>query len=133
MLSPRTAGQAKHAHLQESVCQVRGYISRAARLTGLRTNPDLTGSATGQTEDGVGKTSSPAGGPNEDLDGSTSKLQEDKQSQAPEEVDLLSGMPEADKWGVKGLRTLMNNYGDYHAMIIGLDPQSLGLDVNSPE
>lgn len=42
-------------------------------------------------------------------------------------------MPESDKWGIKGLRTLMNNYPDYHAMVLGLDHSTLGLDVNSPE
>lgn len=48
-------------------------------------------------------------------------------------VDPLAGMPAADKWGIKGLRTLMNNYPDYHAMIVGMDPNSLGLDLGSQE
>jgi hypothetical protein len=42
-------------------------------------------------------------------------------------------MSESDKWGIKGLRTLMNNYPDYNAMVVGLDPASLSLDVTSPE
>lgn len=50
-----------------------------------------------------------------------------------EVVDPLEGMPEIDKWGIKGLRTLMNNYPDYHAMVVGMDPTSLGLDMGSQE
>ncbi len=68
-----------------------------------------------------------------DGEASMSKSVEEREGQAPEPVDLLMGMPEADNWGIKGLRTLMNNHQDYHAMIVGLDPQSLGLDVSSPE
>lgn len=48
-------------------------------------------------------------------------------------VDPLSGMSAADKWGIKGLRTLMHNYPDYHAMVLGMDPSSLGLDMSSQE
>ena len=68
-----------------------------------------------------------------EYNGSTAKAPENRENQPPDSVDLLGGMPEADKWGIKGLRTLMNNYPDYHAMIVGLDPQALGLDVASPE
>ena len=67
------------------------------------------------------------------LEGANAKSNEDRDTQPPDSVDLLAGMPEADKWGIKGLRTLMNNYPDYHAMVVGLDPQTLGLDVGSPE
>ncbi|KAK3177817.1 hypothetical protein K4F52_009421 [Lecanicillium sp. MT-2017a] len=48
-------------------------------------------------------------------------------------VDPLSGMSAADKWGIKGLRTLMHNYPDYHAMVLGMDPSSLGLDMSSQD
>lgn len=48
-------------------------------------------------------------------------------------VDPLAGMPDADKWGIKGLQTLMHNYPDYHAMVVGMDPNSMGLDMSSPE
>lgn len=90
------------------------------------------GSSTVQNEDATSR--AVGDGPQTiDQDGSTTKLDEERQRQAPEGVDLLSGMPEADKWGVKGLRTLMNNYPDYHAMIVGLDPQTLGLDVAATE
>lgn len=56
-----------------------------------------------------------------------------KQKQADDVVDPLEGMAEIDRWGIKGLRTLMNNYPDYHAMVVGMDPTSLGLDMSSPE
>lgn len=69
-----------------------------------------------------------------DNDGYSVKSKEDKDSQAPEAVDPLEGMPQADKYGLKGLRTLMNNYPDYHATVVGIDPNTLGLgDLNSPE
>lgn len=51
----------------------------------------------------------------------------------PEPVDPLAGMPEIDKWGIKGLRTLMSTYPDYNALTLGIDPSSLGLDLSSPE
>ncbi|KAJ3497563.1 hypothetical protein NLG97_g1805 [Lecanicillium saksenae] len=63
-------------------------------------------------------------------DGFINKIKEDE-SQGP--VDPLAGMPDADKWGLKGLRTLMNNYPDYHALVVGMDPNSLGLDMQSPD
>ena len=55
------------------------------------------------------------------------------ENQPPEVVDPLAGMAEADKWGIKGLRTLMNNYPDYHAMVVGMDPATLGLDLSAQE
>ena len=66
-------------------------------------------------------------------DGSAGKPRSIKDDQAPEAVDPLEGMAEVDKWGIKGLRTLMNNFPDYHAMVVGMDPSSLGLDMNSSE
>lgn len=47
--------------------------------------------------------------------------------------DPLSGMAPIDKWGIKGLRTLMNNYPDFNAAITGLDPTTLGVDLTSPQ
>jgi CCR4-NOT transcription complex subunit 2 len=41
-------------------------------------------------------------------------------------------MSEIDKWGIKGLRTLMNNYPDYNACITGMDPTTIGFDLTSP-
>lgn len=56
-----------------------------------------------------------------------------KEDQAQGTVDPLAGMPDVDKWGLKGLQTLMNNYPDYHALVVGMDPNSLGLDIQSQE
>ncbi|KAL1874436.1 transcriptional regulator [Diaporthe australafricana] len=43
----------------------------------------------------------------------------------------LAGMSEADKWGIKGLLTLMAKYPSYHALVHGLNPTELGLDLSS--
>jgi len=48
-------------------------------------------------------------------------------------VDPLEGMTQEDKYGLKGLRTMMNNFPDYHATVVGIDPVSLGLDLTSQE
>ncbi|KAM3503893.1 hypothetical protein MY10362_003924 [Beauveria mimosiformis] len=56
-----------------------------------------------------------------------------KGDEAQGPVDALAGMPDSDKWGLKGMRTLMNNYPDYHALVVGMDPSSLGLDIQSLE
>lgn len=61
------------------------------------------------------------------------KTKEDEEAAGPEMQDPLAGMPAADKWGLKGLRTLMNNYPDYNSMVLGIDPSSLGLDLASSE
>lgn len=66
-------------------------------------------------------------------DGSAENPRDDLDGQTPEVVDPLAGMAEVDKWGIKGLRTLMNNYPDYHAMVVGMDPSSFGLDMSSQE
>jgi hypothetical protein len=66
-------------------------------------------------------------------EGPNGRLLDRKDSQATDVVDPLAGMAAVDKWGIKGLRTLMNNYPDYHAMIIGMDPSTIGLDLSSPE
>lgn len=63
----------------------------------------------------------------------SSKAKADEDAACPEIQDPLAGMPPADKWGLKGLRTLMNNYPDYNAMVLGIDPNSLGLDLSSSE
>lgn len=63
----------------------------------------------------------------------TSKSKEDKATQAPKAVDPLEGMPQDDRYGLKGLRTMMNNYPDFHATVVGIDPVGLGLDLASQE
>jgi hypothetical protein len=38
-----------------------------------------------------------------------------------------------DKWGIKGMRFLMNNHSDYSALMQGMDPSVLGLEMSSGE
>ncbi|KAM0202916.1 hypothetical protein ACHAPI_001084 [Fusarium lateritium] len=61
------------------------------------------------------------------------RTKDDQDTHASEVIDPLAGMAAVDKWGLKGLRTLMNNHPDYHAMVVGMDPGSLGLDISSQE
>lgn len=61
------------------------------------------------------------------------KEKEENENEAPAVQDPLAGMAPIDKWGLKGLRTLMNNYPDYNALICGIDPSTLGVDINSNE
>jgi CCR4-NOT transcription complex subunit 2 len=61
------------------------------------------------------------------------KKEEEEEIRSPEPQDPLAGMSEADKWGFKGLRTLMNNYPDYNALVTGIDPSTLGFDLSSAE
>lgn len=56
-----------------------------------------------------------------------------EESEGLDAVDPLEGMPAVDKWGIKGLRTLMHNYPDFQSMVVGIDPVQLGLDLSSPE
>jgi CCR4-NOT transcription complex subunit 2 len=60
------------------------------------------------------------------------KTSDDAEIESPTVHDPLAGMAPIDKWGIKGLRTLMNNYPDYNALITGMDPASFGLDLSSP-
>ncbi|KIL92831.1 hypothetical protein FAVG1_04012 [Fusarium avenaceum] len=61
------------------------------------------------------------------------RTKDDQDTHASEVIDPLAGMAAVDKWGLKGLRTLMNNHPDYHAMVVGMDPGSLGLDISSQD
>lgn len=61
------------------------------------------------------------------------KAKDEKGTQSPSVNDPLAGMAPIDKWGIKGLRTLMNNYPDYQAAITGIDPQLFGLNLQSTE
>lgn len=45
----------------------------------------------------------------------------------------LEGMSDIDKFGMKGFHTMMNNYPAYAAMMQGMDPNELGLNIASPE
>ncbi|KAI1243996.1 hypothetical protein MGN70_013864 [Eutypa lata] len=58
---------------------------------------------------------------------------DEKDGESPVVVhDPLAGMAPIDRWGIKGLRTLMNNYPDYTALMTGMDPTGFGLDLTSP-
>ncbi|KAK8080559.1 CobW/HypB/UreG- nucleotide-binding domain-containing protein [Apiospora hydei] len=61
------------------------------------------------------------------------KAKDEKDTQSPSVNDPLAGMAPIDKWGIKGLRTLMNNYPDYQAAITGIDPQQFGLNLQSTD
>jgi CCR4-NOT transcription complex subunit 2 len=61
------------------------------------------------------------------------KFKEDKTTQPPKPVDPLEGMSQDDRYGLKGLRTMMNSYPDYHATVVGIDPVTLGLDLSFSE
>jgi CCR4-NOT transcription complex subunit 2 len=63
----------------------------------------------------------------------TGKLREEEKVRSSDIIDPLEGMAPADKWGLKGLRTLMNNYPDYNALTCGIDPSNLGLNLSSNE
>ncbi|KAL7627562.1 hypothetical protein AAE478_001755 [Parahypoxylon ruwenzoriense] len=65
-------------------------------------------------------------------DASSAKANEEKDDQSPSVHDPLAGMTPIDRWGIKGLRTLMNNYPDYSAAVTGLDPTTFGVDLSSP-
>ncbi len=61
------------------------------------------------------------------------KGKEEEKAPASQVQDPLEGMAPIDKWGLKGLRTLMNNFPDYSALTCGLDPATLGVDMRSTE
>ncbi|KAG6004252.1 hypothetical protein E4U54_000570 [Claviceps lovelessii] len=94
-------------------------------------NRQKNASREGKSGAGGGSGSNPSGAVvNENL---SAKLRDEKEAQAPEAIDPLPGMSDSDKYGIKGLRTLMNNNPDYHAMMIGTDPATMGLDMSSQE
>lgn len=61
------------------------------------------------------------------------KARDEKESQTPAVHDPLAGMAPIDRWGIKGLRTLMNNFPDYSSAVTGVDPNHLGLNLPSSE
>ena len=63
----------------------------------------------------------------------TGKGKEEEKTPTNQVQDPLEGMAPIDKWGLKGLRTLMNNFPDYNALTCGLDPATLGIDMRSTE
>lgn len=70
--------------------------------------------------------------------GNSSHAPKAKVEEAPPAVpvqDPLAGMPESDKWGIKGLRFLMNGFPDYNALVSGIDYTNMGLEqaLRNPE
>ncbi|KAK0629880.1 hypothetical protein B0T17DRAFT_506397 [Bombardia bombarda] len=61
------------------------------------------------------------------------KAKEDESERMSGVQDPLDRMAPIDKFGLKGLRTLMNNYPDYNALTCGIDPSNLGLDLTSTD
>ncbi|KAK8090815.1 hypothetical protein PG994_000320 [Apiospora phragmitis] len=61
------------------------------------------------------------------------KAKDANDTQSASVNDPLAGMAPIDKWGIKGLRTLMNNYPDYQAAITGIDPAQFGLNLQSTD
>lgn len=66
-------------------------------------------------------------------DAPAGKAKEDGKSPTSQVQDPLEGMAPIDKFGLKGLRLLMNNFPDYNALTCGVDPASLNLDIRSSE
>lgn len=88
-------------------------------------------SAQDQAQAAEGRNPLGAIGSNEATSG-IGKAGDDKDAQSSMVHDPLAGMAPIDKWGIKGLRTLMNNYPDYTALVTGMDPTGFGLDPTSP-
>ncbi|KAK3318486.1 hypothetical protein B0H66DRAFT_557418 [Apodospora peruviana] len=63
----------------------------------------------------------------------TGKAKEEENGHIGDVQDPLEGMAPIDKFGLKGVRTLMNNFQDYNALTMGIDPTTLGLDLTSTE
>lgn len=94
-------------------------------------------------EDGVASLPSISDGPSQptELRNSLASIGNDalasKQNEGAEEPantpaqDPLAGMSEADKWGIKGLLALMVKYPSYSALVHGMNPAELGLDLTS--
>lgn len=73
----------------------------------------------------------PLGAIGNDTPGGNSKDDDETSSSAVH--DPLAGMAPIDKWGIKGLRTLMHNYPDYSSAITGVDPANFGLNLSATE
>jgi hypothetical protein len=66
-------------------------------------------------------------------DAPTGKGKEEEKPPTNQVQDPLEGMALIDKWGLKGLRTLMNNFPDYNALTCGSDASAMGVDLRSAE
>jgi CCR4-NOT transcription complex subunit 2 len=90
---------------------------------------DSVGSPTSAQEPSEGRTALGAIG----NDFAAMKDRGDKDGKSPAIHDPLAGMAPLDKWGIKGLRTLMNNYSDYTSAVTGVDPNHFGLNLQANE
>ncbi|KAK0751138.1 hypothetical protein B0T18DRAFT_401848 [Schizothecium vesticola] len=61
------------------------------------------------------------------------KQKEEDKGRAVEVQDPLEGMSAADRFGLKGLRLLMNNCADYNALTVGIDATNLGFNLSAPD
>ncbi|KAK3353083.1 hypothetical protein B0T25DRAFT_543589 [Lasiosphaeria hispida] len=111
----------------------RSPVEEEARQkpAGYREGSMTSHSSVGDTQSQLSGNRNPLGAIGNDPP--TGKGKEEEKPRANEVQDPLEGMAEIDRWGLKGLRTLMNNFPDYNALTCGIDPSGLGLNLNSPE
>lgn len=117
--------RAADARSQSAIARPQDSRSPAedeSRQKGSGYREDSTDAVGGKNPHGAIGNDPPAGKGKEEEKGSANQVQ-----------DPLEGMAPIDKWGLKGLRTLMNNFPDYNALTCGLDPASLGVDMRSTE
>lgn len=62
-----------------------------------------------------------------------SKTKDPVWSSYRENENPLENMTSTDRFSFKGFRFLMSNYPDYLALVQGIDPQTLGLDLTTNE
>ncbi|KAK4165896.1 CobW/HypB/UreG, nucleotide-binding domain-containing protein [Cladorrhinum sp. PSN259] len=82
----------------------------------------------GSVNDGLGGRNNPLG-----AIGNEAPILKGKEEEKGQVQDPLEGMAPIDKFGIKGLHTLMNNFPDYNALTVGIDPTALGIDLRSPD
>lgn len=61
------------------------------------------------------------------------KGKEGKDSGLPEVQDPMAPLSASEKFGLKGLRHLMNVHPDYNAFLNGVDSSMLGIDLTTNE
>jgi CCR4-NOT transcription complex subunit 2 len=134
-------------YLRAAIVFQRAYTDNASAPPRSQGRITPVGSEAGRQKSGAGQreesaaTNDDASQPSEARNplgaiGKTTPSLKGKDAEAVPGADIqdpLAGMAPADKWGLKGLRTLMNNYPDYNAMVLGIDPSSLGLDLTISE